>query len=201
MGKLKWVTTSGSFSCQDPLNSPKASAFRQLSVSFLCHPFSLAPFGASEKGRPRVVGCSPSRTAVVDVVADDAPSKCIKPVKFDRPMAENSMWQMNWLRVASLRLGSGLCIRPRRRAFVRTQSYLGTHTHTQTHTHTNTNTHTHTHTLTYDGVWDVGARPHATDTWCSPSSRPTSATNFAPGPLFVHEGRTGTAKRPHPAAI
>ena len=32
--KLKWVTKSVSFSCQDPLNSPKASAFPQLSLSF-----------------------------------------------------------------------------------------------------------------------------------------------------------------------
>ena len=37
MGKLKWVTKSVGFSCQ--LNSPKASAFRQLSVSFSARPF------------------------------------------------------------------------------------------------------------------------------------------------------------------
>ena len=57
--KLKWVTKSVSFSCQDPLNSPKASAFPQLSlsfpsafpqlsVSFSCYPFSLTRFGATE---------------------------------------------------------------------------------------------------------------------------------------------------------
>ena len=32
MGKLKWVTNSVSFSCQDPLSSAKASAFCQLFV-------------------------------------------------------------------------------------------------------------------------------------------------------------------------
>ena len=32
MGKLKWVTRSVSFSCHDPLDSPKASALRQLFV-------------------------------------------------------------------------------------------------------------------------------------------------------------------------
>ena len=32
MGKLKWLIKDVSFSCRDPLNSPKASAFRQLFV-------------------------------------------------------------------------------------------------------------------------------------------------------------------------
>ena len=32
-----------------PLNSPKALAFRQLSVSFSCYPFSLTRFGATDQ--------------------------------------------------------------------------------------------------------------------------------------------------------
>ena len=49
IGKLKCVTKSVSFSCQDPpLNSPKASAFRQLSVSFSCYPFSLTRLETTE---------------------------------------------------------------------------------------------------------------------------------------------------------
>ena len=56
MGKLKWVTKSVSFSCQDlpkftkrrQLSVSFPSAFRQLSVSFSCYPFSLTGFGATE---------------------------------------------------------------------------------------------------------------------------------------------------------
>ena len=52
MGKLKWVTQSVSFSCQDPPKFTKSvsfpSAFRQLSVSFSSYPFSLTRFGATE---------------------------------------------------------------------------------------------------------------------------------------------------------
>ena len=36
------------FSCQDPLNSTKASAFRELFVSVSCYPFSLICFGATD---------------------------------------------------------------------------------------------------------------------------------------------------------
>ena len=37
LGQQKWVTKSASFSCQDPLNSPRASAVRQL---FVLHVFA-----------------------------------------------------------------------------------------------------------------------------------------------------------------
>ena len=46
MGKLKWVAKSvEAFRARGPLNSPKASAFRQPSISFSCYPFSLTRFG------------------------------------------------------------------------------------------------------------------------------------------------------------
>ena len=62
MGKLKWVSWNGSpkasaFHARTLLNSPKASAFRKLSVSFSCYPFSLTRFGplilGGTKGVPR----------------------------------------------------------------------------------------------------------------------------------------------------
>ena len=60
MGKLKWVTKSVSFSCQDPPKFSQRvsfsvsfpSAFRQLSVSFSCYPFSLTRFVVPEVKEP-----------------------------------------------------------------------------------------------------------------------------------------------------
>ena len=54
MGKLKWVTKSVSFSCQDPPNFTKGSALRQL---FLL-PCSLTLFGAIEENIAPAAGSS-----------------------------------------------------------------------------------------------------------------------------------------------
>ena len=55
MGKLKWGARTA-------LNSPKASAFRRLSVGFSCYPFSLIRFGATEKHMFLEIGVHISET-------------------------------------------------------------------------------------------------------------------------------------------
>ena len=62
MGKLKWVTTNVSFSCQDPPKFSKSvifpSAFLQLSVIFSCYPFSLTLYGATDSSIQQTAGCA-----------------------------------------------------------------------------------------------------------------------------------------------
>ena len=61
MGKLKWVTKSVSFSCQDP---PKCTKSLSFPSAFRVYPFSPTRFGAAED---MIKHCS---TRLLDLVTD-----------------------------------------------------------------------------------------------------------------------------------